>query len=170
MNTFIKQEPVSLGYYSQTSPSYSPPHRPPSPEWSPTAPAYVPTSPEYSGYLESSSFNEESAKKERKRRLDNQSPTISDMQDKMRRIECELVVLKNENESLKKRNKLVLEMQDKLCNERRSLEDENKYLKKQNKLISELHNRSDMSVAILRGNNEDLTEKLDRIKKCIETL
>ena len=166
MNTFIKQEPVSLGYYSQTSPSYSPP----SPEWSPTAPAYVPTSPEYSGYLESSSFNEESAKKERKRRLDNQSPTISDMQDKMRRIECELVVLKNENESLKKRNKMVLEMQDKLCNERRSLEDENKYLKKQNKLISELNDRSDLSIAILRGNNEDLTEKLDRIKKCIETL
>ena len=133
MNTFIKQQPVTTGYYSQTSPSYSPPHRPPSPEWSPTAPAYVPTSPEYSGYLESSSFNEESAKKERKRRLDNQSPTISDMQDKIRRIECELVVLKNENESLKKRNKMVLEMQDKLCNERRSLEDENKHLKKQNK-------------------------------------
>ena len=153
MNTFIKQEPVSLGYYSQTSPSYSPPHRPPSPEWSPTAPVYVPTSPEYSGYLESSSFNEESAKKERKRRLDNQSPTISDMQDKMRRIECELVVLKNENESLKKRNKLVLEMQDKLCNERRSLEDENKDLKKQNKLI--------------QVNNELLTEKLQKIKNLL---
>ena len=165
MNTFIKQQPVTYttGYYSQTSPSYSPP----SPEWSPTAPAYVPTSPEYSGYLESSSFNEESAKKERKRRLDNQSPTISDMQDKMRRIECELVVLKNENESLKKRNKMVLELQDKLCNQRRSLEDENKSLKKR---IRFLHDKSENERHDLQVKNENLTEKLHKVQFIIENM
>ena len=78
----------------------------------------------------------------------------------MRRTECELEVLKNENESLKKRNKMVLEMQDKLCNERRSLEDENKDLKKQIKLIQDLHDQSEV-------NNELLTEKLQKIKNLL---
>ena len=85
----------------------------------------------------------------------------------MRRTECELDVLKNENESLKKRNKMVLELQDKLCNQRRSLEDENKSLKKR---IQDLHIKSENERHDLQVKNENLTEKLHKVKTLIENM
>ena len=157
----IKQEPGSP-FYSTKSSGFSP---------SPEPPTLGDTCPPYSGSSYSSSFEEESQhtqKKGRKRKLEEQSATIVHIpihlydycKDNLRRTECELEVLKNENESLKKRNKMVIEMQDKLCNERRSLEDENKQLKEQNKLIQDLHDQSEV-------NNELLTEKLQKIKNLL---
>ena len=88
----------------------------------------------------------------------------------MRRTECELDVLKNENESLKKRNKMVLELQDKLCNQRRSLEDENKNLKKRNKLIENLQDKPENERQNLQVENDILTEKLHKVKTLIENM
>ena len=157
----IKQEPGSP-FYSTKSSGFS---------QSPEPSTLGNTCPPDSGSSDSSSFEEESQhtqRKGRKRKLEEQSATIVHIpihlydycKDNLRRTECELEVLKNENESLKKRNKMVIEMQDKLCNERRSLEDENKDLKKQIKLIQDLHDQSEV-------NNELLTEKLQKIKNLL---
>ena len=147
-----KQEPNLSPVYSAASPNYSPeyPGSPTTPEYSPkysgspTTPQHSPTSPNYaplysaipwanpplsshfvSTYMSTDNVEEKRRlirKKESKRRyFEAQSATIK---EKMRRTECELEDLKNENESLKKRNKMVLELQDKLCNQRSSLEDE----------------------------------------------
>ena len=88
----------------------------------------------------------------------------------MRRTECELEVLKKENESLKKRNKMVLELQDKLCNQRRSLEDENKNLKNSFNAIWKLCNQKESERHNLQVKNENLTEKLHKVKTLIENM
>ena len=51
-------------------------------------------------------FEEESRHKRMERKRIGQSPTIKEMQSKMLRTECELEVLKEENESLKKSNEM----------------------------------------------------------------
>ena len=146
--------------YSPTSSSYSPTT---SPQHSPMYPTYSPAYPfQYSTWQDGTWCTYS---------ISSDNPyfeeTIKEMQNQMRRTECELDVLKNENESLKKRNKMVLELQDKLCNQRRSLEDENKSLKKR---IQDLHNKSENERHDLQVKNENLTEKLHKVKTLIENM
>ena len=60
---------------------------------------------------------------------------IEEMQDKCRRHQCELEALRNENESLKKRNKMIQDLQDKTEKEKRELQVQNDNLKDNRKKV-----------------------------------
>ena len=115
-------------------------------------------------------FEEESRHKRMERKRIGQSPTIKEMQSKMLRTECELEVLKEENESLKKSNEME---QAHFCNflnqafeELEDLRSENENLKKRNK---ELQDKALIEINELQLQNDNLKEKLQKLKHLILT-
>ena len=74
-------------------------------------------------------------RKERKERLKQQAEVIEGMRNEMKRIQSDLEALRNENENLKKRNKVIQDLQDKTENERHQLQVENDNLEKNRQKI-----------------------------------
>ena len=74
-------------------------------------------------------------RKERKERLNQQARVIEKMQDKCKRFQYELESLRNENKSLRKRNKQIQDLQVKTLKEKLELQVQNDNLKDNRKKV-----------------------------------